>query len=188
MGHSIEYADYPESVNKKKVQQMWNHTAACEGWQEGVRGLPGEIEWLPVICGTYEEAKDYIQQRDDGNYRQLAVRYRAPADEAPQYLVDARLALGESRMRLSKANAFHFSTAKSAFIGCKACGSKLSREHLRSNFCPLCRADLRPASKLAEVKRVQAVVQKAEKRLEDAEKRAAANGKLRWLVKVEYHT
>lgn len=188
MSHNVEYADYPEAVDKKKIQQMWDHTAACAGRKEGGGGLYSKIQWLPVICASYEEAEVYIQRHDDGNYRQLAVRYRAPADEAPQYLVDARLALGESRMRLSKANAFHFSTAKSAFIGCKACGSKLSREHLRSNFCPLCRADLRPASKLAEVKRVQAVVQKAEKRLEDAEKRAAANGKLRWLVKVEYHT
>lgn len=190
MSHSIEYADYPESVDKREVQKMWDHTAACAGRHEGASGLPGPIEWLPDICASYAEAQEYIQVCDTGWYKQLAVRYRETVGDAaaPQYLVDARINLGHCRMRLSQANLFHFETAKAEFIGCKSCGSKLARKYLRSNFCPLCRADLRPASKLAETKRAQEAVKKAEKRLADAEKKAAVKGKIRWLVKVEYHT
>lgn len=189
MSHAVKYADYPDEVEKKHVQQMWDHTAACEGRGEGSHGLPGPIEWLPDICDSYSAAEELIQRLDSGHqYRQLAVRYRVPPDKAPQYLVDARLALGQCRMRHNEVNGFHFATAKAAFIGCKSCGSKLSRAYLHSNFCPVCRADLRPSSKQEEVQRSQQAIMKAEKRLEDAEKRAAANGPLRWLVKVEYHT
>lgn len=37
---------------------------------------------------------------------------------------------------------------KAQLVGCKKCGSRLNREYLKSNFCPLCRADMRSETEL----------------------------------------
>ena len=46
MSHNIRYAEYPENVNRKKVQANWDNHVRHEDWQEGANGLPGQIRWI----------------------------------------------------------------------------------------------------------------------------------------------
>ena len=40
------------------------------------------------------------------------------------------------------------------YIGCKKCGSKLSRKYLTGNYCPLCKNDLRSATVVERLKKL----------------------------------
>lgn len=42
----------------------------------------------------------------------------------------------------------------SEYIGCKKCGSKLSSKYLTSNYCPLCKEDLRSATIIERLKKL----------------------------------
>ena len=86
-------------------------------------------------------------------------------------------------------NKFHFAESKSAFIGCQTCGSKISHEYLKGNCCPVCGNDLRPKSTRDTVAKYKANVDKANDLIKAEEKKAIAKySKIKWLVKIEYHT
>ena len=83
MGHEIRHETYPENVDKKKVQAEWDDTVRHICWQEGASGLGRPIRWLDKVCGSYEEAEEYIQKQDKGWYDQLAVKYLDYGDVQP---------------------------------------------------------------------------------------------------------
>lgn len=78
---------------------------------------------------------------------------------------------------------------KAEYIGCPSCGSKLKRELLRSDLCPLCHTDMRSKtvldniarynSKIKDLERQSRVLQKAE------EKKNASKRKVKWLIHAE---
>ena len=74
---------------------------------------------------------------------------------------------------------------KSEYIGCPKCGSKLFREYLKAEFCPLCRTDLRSQTTLEALANFDKRREKVQDQLE-AEKEKQ-NGEVRWLIKYEYH-
>lgn len=190
--HNIHKVTYPENVNKKSVQQEWDNAAACAGKEEGASGLDKDIQWYDHICDNYEEAEEFITQHDSGWYDQLAVKYLTYPELSSKKMTDMKNRLEKAKARLDELNGFHFANAKSQYVGCKKCGSKLSLRYMKSNYCPLCKADLRPESKLASIKSVEDKIYKLaldigkEERL--LQKKSKAKSTVRWLVKVEYHS
>ena len=142
--HNIHKVTYPENVNKKSVQQEWDSAAACAGKKEGASGLDKDIQWYDHICDNYEEAEEFITQHDSGWYDQLAVKYRTYPELSSKKMTDMKNRLEKAKARLDELNGFHFANAKSQYVGCKKCGSKLSLRYMKSNYCPLCKSDLRP--------------------------------------------
>lgn len=192
MSHSIEYASYPENVNKERVQKEWDRVAAAEGRREGATGLYRKIRWLPDVLGSRDEAEKFLNSRIGGkDYDQVAVRYRKLVKE-PAYVIAARTAFNEATKRYGELNMpVHYASVKAKFVACKNCGSSLAREYLRSNRCPLCGVDMRPASKLDAIEKAGKNVEKARAKMAEAEEKAAKENKnkeLLWLVRVEYHT
>ena len=57
------------------------------------------------------------------------------------------------------------------------------------NRCPVCGADLRPASKLERIENARRTVDEIDRKLAEEERcMAKRNGAVRWLVKIEFHT
>lgn len=193
MGHEIRHETYPENVDKKKVQAEWDDTVRHICWQEGASGLGRPIRWLDKVCGSYEEAEEYIQKQDKGWYDQLAVKYLDYGDVQPsKKVVELREKVGKLGCVFHKKDTEpHFANAQAAFITCKGCGSKISRIYLRGNQCPVCRTDMRPDSTLKSIQSAKASYLKAKAALEAEEKKhqekCKKQAKVRWLVKVEYH-
>lgn len=194
MSHNIHHFDYPADVSKDEVFQQLNNFVRCEDWGEGGHLHP--IRWLsePPLDSRYD-AEQYIEKNDKGWYDCLAVRYREPKPgmQSKAYL-DLQQRFRKADMRYREMNQeVYATTITSAFIGCKNCGSKLSRKHLlscnRGNYCPVCNADLRPASTLEKIRKAHASMLEIGKKM-DMEKcrMARRNGEVRWLVKIEYHT
>ncbi len=192
MSWSIENEVYPENISKearKAIQAKWDRIAAVEGRREGASGLGMDIKWLegvPLFEGE-EAAEEYMLRLHDKQC--VAVRFRkdAPMSKEMREAIQAR---NDARMKYGQLNgAIHYANVKAQFVSCKKCGSRLAREYLHSNFCPMCRADMRPESVQAAIKRADAAVKKAEKRVTEAQKKAnRKSGEVMWCLQIFYHT
>ena len=187
--HNIQFGSYSEKVNRKAVQSEWDEYVRMEDWQEGASGLPNPIRWLEGrIYNSRDEAEEAIKRLDNGWYDQIAVKYYHPVEQKSQKLEELNKvcveAMNEYRNRDRE---LYASKVTSAYIGCKNCGSKISRVHLHSNCCPVCRAELRPEHM---IKRVEAARNKWERAVKQKEDWINKHSKkeVRWLVKIEYHT
>lgn len=197
MSHNIEYYEYPENVDKKKVASDLDNYVRHAAWQEG--GHLNEIRWYDAEpCASREDAEVFIQEHDHNWYDCIAVRYREPIlDKPSKTYVELMGRKKKADERYAKASAeVYASTVQSAYIGCKHCGSKVNRQYLlrqtigvRVNACPVCRADLRPASKLENIQKASEAVEAICKKLQEESRRMSKkNGQVKWLVKIEYHT
>ncbi len=189
--HNVHFGDYPENVCKKSVQKEWDDYARHEDWQEGCSGLPQNIRWIDYVCGSREEAENYIEKHDNGWYDQLAVKYLdriAPTTKAYKDLIARRDAIFATLQE--RQNKVHYSSqnTKAEYVTCKHCGSRLSTKHIKSNSCPLCGMDLRPASALSAIDTSKKMYNEVLKKIKAVEVKSNKKGKVRWLVKIEYHT
>lgn len=189
--HNIDYRSFPENVDKKKVKAEIDDYVAHEDWQEGASGLSSPIRWYETTppCADYDDAKAFIDAHDNGWYDNLAVRYfkHNPVSGNKKKELEDKVNLArEKSNRLS--SALYPQTLKSEFIGCKDCGSKLARRLLKTNFCPVCRADLRPETTLSAIRAADEKLKKAQDALCTYVKAHRTVNKIMWLVKYEYHT
>lgn len=188
--HNIEYATYPLKVNRKSVERSWDNYVAHADWQEGATCLPNHIRWIEGgISDNYDEAMQRIKKLDNRCYDQLAVKYKhhKPCTTKRYQTLKDRLDVAYKSLR-EKKEKVHYSAknVSSEFVGCKHCGSKLATRYIVSNHCPVCRADLRPASILQSIERTEAKVAEIRKQITEEENKAKYE--ICWLVKIEYHT
>ena len=191
MSHNIEYVTYAENIHRDYVKRELDSYVAHADWQEGCSGLYRDIRWLDAkpVCDDEEAARAEINRLDRGNYDNLAVKFYAaePIKDSKAYTAlqeKARAALEAFR---AKDNVRYAETVTAEYIGCKTCGSKLSRVHIKTNRCPLCGADLRPKTTRDAIYAAEAKWRKAQRAVEDYRKQHAQK-KVMWLVKIEYHT
>lgn len=195
MSHNIEYFEYKENINKKNVQKDLDNYCARATWREGGHVLSQAIRWLDHVCDSYEEAKDYIKKHDRGWgwYDQIAVKYKyhepiIPSTKGYQKLLARRSEL--KKLLEERSCRIHYSAenTQSKFVACKECGSRLATKYIKSNHCPLCRKDLRPASVLKGIETARKMFFDINEKIEAEEKKVAKKAKIYWLVKIEYHT
>ena len=192
MSHNIMHSVYPGYVKKESVQAEWDEYAANEDWQEGCSGLPNNIRWINHICDDKEDAYDYIEKHDNGWYDQLAVKFKSyhPLKETQKITNMKKRVLDLHTKYLNANNNIHYANVKSNFIGCKCCNSKISREYIKSNYCPICKNDLRPETTLEKIDNMKKAYLEAEKKLKEETKKLSKKQKydIKWLVKIEYHS
>lgn len=188
--HNIEYFTYDENVKRDWVQKKLDHFVSCETYQEGGHGLGQNIRWLESVgvCENYDEAEQCIKDHDRKWYDQLAVRYYEPA----RGFTDKRVEELRAKERAA-CDAYHAKDCvwanglKAGFVGCRHCGSKIRRELLRTNRCPVCTKDLRPDTVLKAVQTAKERWEKAGKTVDEYINKHAKKT-VKWLVKIEYHT
>lgn len=190
MGHSINYFTFKESTSKNVIMAEVSRESVFEGdYHKPIE----KMEWHDnKVFDTQEDAQEWIEQQG-GFYRQIAVKFKGTENYVPSKTLTG---LREKYKNAYTAyidleRKFHFEGLKSATVSCKNCGSRIAKNYLHSNICPVCRTDLRPESTL---KRISALREKADKlrkqvaEREKAEKRTSCkNSKTYWLVKIEYH-
>lgn len=200
MGHNIEFRDYSIKTSKDKIfSEIDSYVRGCT-WLEGGSGI-GKIRWLETtVCTNYEEAESYLESHDKGWYDCLAVQYKDIPYmelEPSKKMLDLAQRINAERTKCTDYEKAHSVKAfKADFVGCGSCGSKLKRELLQTERCPLCRADLRGKTTLETLAKYRAKIeelattQEAERKKQQAdyEKKQEKNAEIRWLVKFEYHT
>ena len=194
MSHNIRYGVYPENVNKRSVQSHWDSVAAHEDYMEGASGLGSDIRWLEFVCADEKSAEEYIKNHDKGWYDCLAVKFKKVDNvKKTKKHEDLERRYNETVTQLSQIEGTVFcKDFKSQYLGCKKCGSKLNKDYMKSNKCPLCGEDMRSDTVLKNIARLKALEKELGKAIREEELKLAEKvGKkceILWLVKVEYHT
>lgn len=182
--HNIEYFDYKENVDQRKVaNKVANYIE-----ENGEYGGEG-VRWCrETICADRDEAEKWISSHDKGWYDQLAVRYYHAIPTKTKKLEELDQKIQEAyKVYNEKDRAVYVKTRTSEFIGCGNCKSRLASKLLNGNFCPVCRADLRPETTLksiAAAKNKWETAQKTRKEYINTHSKK----EICWLVKIEYHT
>ena len=191
--HNIEHYNYPVDANKANIEKELNEYVSVETRFEGGSGLPSKIRWLNHTCESCDEALEYIESNDRKWYDQLAVMYKEyPAVvKTTKRMTDLKNQIAKVRGEISAYEIEHsVRNFKAEYVGCPHCGSKIKRELLKRDWCPVCGEDMRSKTTLDTLKRMGVKLRTYERKLdEEAEKEARKNKpEIRWLVKIEYHT
>ena len=192
MSHESKYFDVKvKGFDKKKFASGVNDYVKHATWEEGGHGLCCPIRYLDHLCDDYDDAVEYINKHATHDYDQVAVKFKYPLTNGPTKAEKAAEAkLSETYKAYNALNsALHFANVKADYIGCKECGSKIARKFLQSNFCPVCRHDLRPQSTLDRLTRLKAAWLKARDDLDAVRKKEQAKAPCEehWLVRIVYH-
>ena len=184
MSHVIEYLDEKENCNRKGIENDIAIAARYngDGWQ-------GPMHWHDEVkpLKNYNAAQKWIEEHDKGWYDDHAVRYYDYCKVKPtKKMGELQQKIRELReQKVAYENLHSVKKRKSEYIGCPKCGSKLFREYLKSEYCPLCRSDLRSQTTLDTLANYDKRIQKVQIQLEDETEKQ--KGEVRWLIKYEYH-
>ena len=191
MSHNIQYFTYTERKSLTAIQNELNDYVKKATWREGGHGLDGNIRFIDKVMPDYQAASDFISQNDKGWYDCLAVKYKeVPRGKSTKKLEELHERLKVADKEYTQLNNYVAAKDfKSEFIGCKNCGSKINREYIKSNACPVCRADMRSETTQKRLEAMRAKVNKLRNDIKDEERKLAEkHGQICWLVKIEYHT
>lgn len=185
--HNIDYITVPENVNRKELLADIVQIANKDG-----DGYCGPMHWHDEIkpLESCEAAEAKIKQLDKGWYDDHAVRYY-DYNSAKQ-----TSKMTEIRQRIAKLckqrDEFVEKTSvrkfKANYIGCKCCESKLRRDKLRGEHCPVCGKDLRADSTIEKIKDYEKRISQCWADIEAEKKKQTKARKVMWLVKYEYHS
>lgn len=188
--HNIEHYSYLLTTSKEDILAELNEHVKHETYHEGGSGI-GSIRWYNDVCSSFNDAIKFLERYDKGWYDQLAVKYKSLPNGVSNRKLDTlrdRLKVLNVKYREINSN-LEFKSFKASLISCKNCNSKLNKDYLNNNYCPLCRNDLRSDTikqKINDLKnRIDALnkdIQVEEDLLTDKK------GVVKWLVKIEYHT
>ena len=189
MGHAVDYitVDKRSEIMEVASEFAFFNTDRGENRSGSYHGNM-TIHDTPV-CESLEEAKQRIDAWDTGWYSDHAVQYKDKSSLQP---TKAMIALSERSDKLitdRKAYIAEHSlkNRKSAYIGCKNCGSKLSVEHLRGTRCPLCGKELRADYIIERIRKYDKDIEDTHTQYAELRKKQTGKCPVRWLVKVEVH-
>ena len=185
--HNIGYMDFKENVKRDDVIQAIMDEAIMNG-----DGYSSRVKWHDEIppLETREEAYKRIRQLDNGWYDDHAVRYKRYASAKKTKKIEEyerKVAeLEEGKRKYERDHSVK--TLQATHIGCNFCGSKLYRQLLRSETCPLCGKDLRSKTTLDKLQWFDDKRAYYENRIAEEEKKQKRGYEIYWLVKYEYHS
>ena len=192
--HHMNIFIYPEATEVSRMQMDADQFCQdnCDPWEnggcEGVTAEPVRLKRDAGIFPDFEAAADYLYSNERPDYETWAVRFRS--EGAPT----KRTRDAEARVERLRAEyeALLRSTLpahrKSALIGCAACGSKLSREHLgERDRCPVCHASLLSKSDLDRIAAKSGAVRRAVRALRESRAKDGERAPVRWAMIAEVH-
>lgn len=199
MSCNVEYRTYKndKKFDRKMTETELNYYVSCEAYREGAHGLPCCIKWRDDIKPflTMSEAQDYIEDvlAANNRYTCVAVRFYGAdsadekADKMFNDLIKRKCESSAKYDALSKD--LYIKTLSSKTITCKECGCGIPTARWNSNFCPVCRTDIRPASLRARVEKGRKDLEEMNKKLEVRSGEIGRKlNKTYWFVRIAYHT
>ena len=186
MGHNVKLFTYPISKSQAEITQELSSYVEHACWQEG--GTLGRIRWLSnKIYDSYDAAEAAIEKQDKGWYDNIAVQFHQCDDDKKLMVLREKESAAWKAYRTADSAVFA-ADFLSKMISCKKCGSKLNREYLKFNYCPLCHADMRSPTLLKKIDRLKKAAEAASKAVEDYRQELGRKSKnVFWMVKIEYH-
>ena len=192
MGHLIHYMDFPYKTSRKEMCRERAIFVEDNGARDGGHLMSSDSGFKlheNIICDSYDDAIEKIQQLDNGWYDDHGVLYRSYQNVKK---TKQMLALKEKRQEVlqkaseyKKANDIH--NRKSETITCPKCKSRLALAYFCGNNCPLCRTSLLSDTVKNRINAFDTKVKEIDKKYAAEEKKMKDKAELRWLVKLEIH-
>ena len=199
MGGCTDFRIYKYD-DRKKVERAFKDDCEDARYEHGNGGYTGTIaevhgigRWVDRRFGSEGEAMDYAVEHHNKWDPAMAVSFCLPVEKGKREKAREAKAWAKveaAQKKLNDANVKarkDFAGAKSKTVGCKGCGSKMSREHLvrflshRPIRCPLCNGDLLSQTFRDRQAKLEAAV-KAAKAAHAEESKPKTNGKIGWVV------
>ena len=182
MGHEIEFMSFPTNQTLESIEEEIHSQYNCHG-----------IRFINNLFSNEELAKEYILEHDRGWYDCLAVQYkeidRSKLPKKHQKIInelDNKLGDAKIHFRNIDWNIEAFSLKQEA-IKCTNCKSKIKIKNIHSNFCPICREDMRSEKRHKLLNELRKEVDSIKKEIIEKENELFDKyGKTFWLVKIEY--
>lgn len=199
--HEIHTEVFSMKTSKEKIKTVMDSYARKHGeYHQGI----DRIDWIDSMepFSNEDEAYEYVRKYLFGDYEQVAVPFLRAENVEAQVKGHPRLEASYRKVQEARQKAydarneclnlerrFHFGQAKAAYISCRHCGSKISRDYLKTNYCPVCHADMRPRSTLDSISSKKKKAEELEEKASslDKELRKKLKSEEMWLVKIEYH-
>lgn len=184
--HNICYRVFDEKVPEKRIQDDVLNIVSHSGDGYGT----DRIAFSHREPFANKEAAEQWICENDGWYKGIAVRFCDYSKcKATKKIETLERKILDNTIKCNEyVKAHSIKTFKAEYVGCSCCGSKLKKDLLRNNRCPVCYEDLRAKSTLDRIQGFD----KKEKELRaqiDAEKQKdKKNASVKWLVKYEYHS
>lgn len=186
MSHTVKFMYYPEQEDVRRIIADIRWRVSHQGDHSGT-----DIVRFPTneVFDNEDAAMAYIKQHDRGNYDGIAVKFR-DFSTVQDTIQIKKLRYKISTTLTKKDEYIHthsVKTRKPIYISCPCCGSKLNKDRLSSNICPLCRTDLRSPSVLQKIKAFDEKIKDYETAIKKEQLKRKGEAEIQWLVKYEYH-
>lgn len=191
MGHAIDY------IVVDKREDIWQAAADFAFYNVDRHENPSGRyhNTLDVLEGTiYEDYDTAFRKADElerarGSYNDFAIPFYS---EIKQELTKQMLNLNKRLEKLQSdkdeyEEKHSVKTLSSKLITCKHCESKIAKDFLKRESCPVCGEDLRSQYILDRLKKYSEDYRKLSRELRDITKKRSRKGPVKWLVKVEVH-
>lgn len=181
MGYSL--ISFSENMSKKDILESINNIIFMD-----TDNKISKILWVnDSICKNYDDASASLKTIVNSKYDAFAIRYLKVAKirrskELEELEQKYNTVFGELR-KLSEMN--YVKGLKINYITCKNCGSKLKKEYVYRDYCPLCGECLLPKSYQYKLKRTETKLRQIEEeKRKEEEKLRMESHKVEWLVLV----
>ena len=187
MGHLIQYMSFSKNATKEEMYGARSVFIEDNGERDNgcLMSRDNGFTLHNIICESYDEAVEKINQLDRGFYDDHGVMYKAYRGES-KAMVTSRDKVRETRDKKAayiKANRIQNRTSDT--ITCPKCRSRLNLGYLEGQTCPLCRTDLRSNTVQSRIKAFDSKIKELDRKYEELEKKQKYE--VRWLVKLEIH-
>lgn len=186
MGHCVMYTTYPATRSLDDIKNDVINIVCDSGDGYGTENLRMPTD---KIFNSYEDAQNYTHAVDKGDYDGIAVKYRNILALTDNNIIsELRTTISDI---VSKKNNYvkehSVKKHKASYISCQSCGSKLNKEKLKAEYCPLCNTDLRSASTLERISAFDKQIDKCRIKIHQERLKQKDKAPVEWLVKYEYH-
>lgn len=186
--HNIGYMDVKDGTKYDDVIDEIREIADFDG--DGYDSYQMDFHENVPPFESRDEAMAWIKQHDKGFYDDHAVRYKkyAPANvtEKIKAYTHKMTELWNAKQDYIREHSVQKLQAK--LITCPKCTSKLSKQYLRGNSCPLCYTDLRSKTTLDKLQWFDDKREYYANRIAEEERKQKRGYEIYWLVKYEYHS
>lgn len=187
MSATIITAETKEQIIRAAEEFAYYNTDRQENYNGSYHG---DLTFKNITFEDIEEAKEYLEKSHE-RYRDIAVQYKAYSKVSNKSIEKQEKRIKELSEDLqSFSSKPHFANHSSKLVSCKHCESKINSEFLKhTNFCPVCRKDLRPQSTLDRIKSKQDKITELNKKLKLDKKNVQkkAKYKVKWAALVSVH-
>jgi len=189
MGHAIEYIIVDKRKDIMPTAEdfaYWN----VDEQENPSRSYHGNLKIHDtILCESYEDAVEKINALDRGWYDDHAVQFKDKSQLKPTKQMETLIAkiLKCKADRETYLSNHSVRMHKSEMIGCKNCGSKIARNYLRTETCPVCGKDLRAEYIIERLKKYNNDIEQMNNKFKELQKKQTGKCPIKWLVKVEVH-